>query len=179
MGTLNEYKEVLPSVQFIPGQNPTASRIISNMKKPMDLFKLFFTDELVKKIICETNNYAKKKLEGKTLSANSIWRSWRNMENAEFWAFIAVIINMGTMPLANLQEYWSRNNVSYIPFHSETFTGDRFSQIFWMLHLTTIPTRNTNPRTRLQRVSCFLDYINSNSWIILYRAKKYVWTRRW
>lgn len=30
-----------------------------------------------------------------------------------------------------------------------------------MLHLTTIPTRNTNPRTRLQRVSCFLDCINS------------------
>lgn len=30
-----------------------------------------------------------------------------------------------------------------------------------MLHLTTIPTRNTNSRTRLQRVSCFLDYINS------------------
>ena len=88
MGTLNEYKEVPPSVQFIPGQNPTASRIISNMKKPMDLFKLFFTDELVKKIICETNNYAKKKLEGKTLSTNSIWRSWHDVENAGFWALL-------------------------------------------------------------------------------------------
>ncbi|XP_017796993.1 PREDICTED: piggyBac transposable element-derived protein 4-like [Habropoda laboriosa] len=68
---------------------------------------------------------------------------------------------MGTMQLANLQEYWSRNNVSYIPFYSETFTRDRFSQIFWMLHLKTISTDNTNPRTRLQRVSGFLDYINS------------------
>ncbi|CAK9813107.1 PiggyBac transposable element-derived protein 4 [Anthophora plagiata] len=68
---------------------------------------------------------------------------------------------MGTMPLANLQEYWSRNVVSYIPFYSDTFTRDRFSQIFWMLHLETIPTRNTNPRTRLQRVSYFLDYVNS------------------
>lgn len=30
-----------------------------------------------------------------------------------------------------------------------------------MLHLKTISTSNTTPRTRLQRVSCFLDYINS------------------
>ncbi|XP_033326115.2 piggyBac transposable element-derived protein 4 [Megalopta genalis] len=156
-----EYEEVPPSVQFIPGQNLTASRIASDIKEPIDFFKLFFTDELVEKIIRETNNYAKKKLEGKTLSTNSIWRSWRDVENVEFWAFIAVVINMGTMPLANLQEYWSRNNVSYIPFYSETFTRDRFSQIFWMLRLTTIPTRSANPRTRLQRVSCFLDYINS------------------
>lgn len=29
-----------------------------------------------------------------------------------------------------------------------------------MFHLQTNATRNTNPRTRLQRVSCFLDYIN-------------------
>ncbi|KAL2719344.1 piggyBac transposable element-derived protein 4-like [Vespula squamosa] len=99
-------------------------------------------------------------IEGRTLSANSIWRSWRDVENAEFWAFIVVIINMDTMPLTNLQEYWSRDNVSYIPFYPETFTRDRFNQVFWMLHLTTIPTNNTNPRSRLQQVSCFLDYIN-------------------
>ncbi|XP_012270287.1 piggyBac transposable element-derived protein 4-like [Orussus abietinus] len=65
------------------------------------------------------------------------------------------------MPLANLQEYWSRNIARYIPFYSDTFTRDRFSQIFWILHLKTMSTRNTNPTTRLQRVSCFLDYINS------------------
>ena len=76
------------------------------------------------------------------------------------WAFIGVIINMGTMPLANLKEYWSRN-VSYIPFYSNKFTRDRFNQIFWMLHLKTIPTQDAGPRTRLQLVGCFLDYINS------------------
>ncbi|CAK9816518.1 PiggyBac transposable element-derived protein 4 [Anthophora quadrimaculata] len=100
-------------------------------------------------------------MEEKTLSASSIWRSWRDVTNEEFWAFLAVVINMGTMPLANLQEYWSKNDVSYIPFYPETFTRDRFSQIFWMLHLETLPTHTTNPRTRLQRVSCFLDYLNS------------------
>lgn len=107
----------------------------------------------------ETNNYAAKKLEGKTLSPNSIWKTWHDVTNEEFWAFIGVIIDMGTMPLANLQEYWSRNNVSYIPFYSNTFTRDIFNQIFWMFHLKTVSTQN--PRTRLQLVSCFLEYVNS------------------
>ncbi|XP_068626871.1 17-beta-hydroxysteroid dehydrogenase 13-like isoform X1 [Battus philenor] len=74
-------------------------------------------------------------------------------ENQRRVLSVSVVINMGTMPLANLQEYWSRNVVNYIPFYSDTFTRDRFSQIFWMLHLETIPTRNTNPRTRLQRIT--------------------------
>ncbi|KAL6417933.1 hypothetical protein ACFW04_012437 [Cataglyphis niger] len=125
---VENYEEVPSNGQFIPGQNPTATRIVSDLKQPIDFFKLFFTNDLVKKI---------------------------------FWAFLAVVINMGTMSLANLQEYWSRSVVSYIAFYSDTFTRDRFSQIFWMLHLETIPTRKTNPRTRLQRVSCFLDYLNS------------------
>ncbi|KAL6417866.1 hypothetical protein ACFW04_012481 [Cataglyphis niger] len=144
-----DYEEVPSNGQFIPGQNPTATRIVSDLKQPIDFFKLFFTNDLVKKIVW------------KTLSVNSIWRSWRDVTNEEFWAFLAVVINMGTMSLANLQEYWSRSVVSYIAFYSDTFTRDRFSQIFWMLHLETIPTRKTNPRTRLQRVSCFLDYLNS------------------
>ncbi|KAL2723600.1 piggyBac transposable element-derived protein 4-like [Vespula maculifrons] len=88
-----------------------------------------------------------RKLEGKTLSSNSIWRSWRDVTNEEFWAFITIIIDISIMQLANLQEYRSRNNVSYIPFYIETFTRDRFSQIFWMLYLKIISPDNTNPRT--------------------------------
>lgn len=116
---------------------------------------------MVNEIVIETNNYATKKLEGKTLSPYSIWRNWRNVTIEEMWAFIGVIINMGTMPLANLQEYWSRNDVSYIPFYSNKFTRNRFNQIFWMLRLKTIQRQDAGPRTRLQLVGCFLDYINS------------------
>nr|KAF7392485.1 hypothetical protein H0235_017484 [Vespula pensylvanica] len=109
--------------------------------------RLFFINRFVKEIVSGTNNYAKKKLEGKTLSSNSIWRSWRDVTNEGFWAFITIIIDISIMQLANLQEYRSRNNVSYIPFYTETFTRDKFSQIFWMLHLKIISPDNTNPRT--------------------------------
>ncbi|KAI4476311.1 hypothetical protein M0802_014890 [Mischocyttarus mexicanus] len=58
-----DYDEVPSNVQFIPGQNPTATRIVSYLKQPIDFFNLFFTNDLVKKIVCETNKYAKKKIE--------------------------------------------------------------------------------------------------------------------
>ena len=129
------------------------------MKEPLDFLKLFFTDELISEIVRETNYYTTRKLEGKTLSSRSIWRTWYDVTIEKFWTFIALIINMGTMPLANIQEYWSRNNVSHIPFYPNT--RDRFNQIFWMFHLKTISSQNTEPRIHLQLVSCFLDYINS------------------
>ncbi|XP_020296777.1 piggyBac transposable element-derived protein 4-like [Pseudomyrmex gracilis] len=156
-----ESEEIPQRIPFIAGNNPAGPHILADTKEPLAFFKLFFTDELINEVVTETNNYARRKLENKTLSLYSIWRTWKNVTTEEMWAFIGVIINMGTMPLANLQEYWSRNDVSYIPFYSNKFTRDRFSQIFWMLHLKTIPTRDASPRTQLQLVSCFLEYINS------------------
>ena len=157
----NGSKKIPSRIQFIAGNTPAGPHVPSDKKEPLDFFKLFFTNELVSEIVIETNNYAEKKLEGKILSSHSIWRNWRNVTIEEMWSFFGVIINMGTMPLANLQEYWSTNNVSYIPFYPNKFTRDRFNQIFWMLHLKTLPAQRTHPRIRLQLVSGFLEYINS------------------
>ncbi|CAK9816388.1 PiggyBac transposable element-derived protein 4 [Anthophora quadrimaculata] len=155
-----ESEEIPTRIPFVSGERQVGPHVFAHIKEPIDFFKLFFTEELVTDIVRETNNNAAKKVEGKTLSSRSIWRSWYDVTVTEFWAFIGVIINMGTMPLANIQEYWSKNDNSYIPFYSDTFTRDRFCQIFWRLHLKTIPLQNTNPRTRLLLVSGFLEYIN-------------------
>ncbi|CAK9810836.1 PiggyBac transposable element-derived protein 4 [Anthophora plagiata] len=125
-----ESEEITSRIPFIAGDTTAGPHVPPDKKEPLDFFELFVTNELVNEIVIETNNYATKKLEGKTLSPYSIWRNWRNVTLEEMWAFIGVIINMGTMPLANLQEYWSRNDISYIPFYSNKFTRDRFNQIF-------------------------------------------------
>lgn len=83
------------------------------------------------------------------------------VDTDEFWAFIGVILNMGTMPLANIQEYWSTRNNSRIPFFSSEFTRARFQQIFWMLHQKTPDSGSTDLNTRIQRVSIFLEYLDS------------------
>lgn len=138
-------------------------QISNNIKEPLDFFRLYFTDTLIDSIIKETNDYANSKLRGKQLSKRSIWNTWSDVNRKEFLAFIGVILNMGTMPVANLQEYWSTKFTSKIPFYSDIFTRDRFQQIFWMLHLQkNAPVgRNTCIRTRIQKANNFLQYINS------------------
>jgi hypothetical protein len=48
-----------------------------------------------------------------------------------------------------------------VPFFGEVFTRKRFLQIFWMLHLETVSTSDQSLRTRTQKVSNFLKYIDA------------------
>ncbi|XP_017792479.1 PREDICTED: piggyBac transposable element-derived protein 4-like, partial [Habropoda laboriosa] len=144
----------------------------SNVKEPIDYFTLYFTEELVDSIIKETNNYANEEIRKKQLSRKSTWHKWYDITKEEFLAFIAVILNMGLIQLPNMQEYWSTASNSRIPFFPETFTKARFMQIFWMLHLKKPTPRNASIRTRIQKVSNYLEHIDGKfrQYFIPYKA---------
>lgn len=75
-------------------------------------------------------------------------------------AFLGVVINMGLIEVPELQDYWSKSFHSNIPFIDKILSR-RFMQIFWTLHLETIPTGNQGPITRTEKVKNFLIYIES------------------
>ncbi|CAK9809212.1 PiggyBac transposable element-derived protein 4 [Anthophora quadrimaculata] len=160
---VSEVDNIPSSMDFDISPRIAGPQISNDIKKPLDFFRLYFTDALIDSIIKETNDYANSKLRGMQLSRRSIWNTWSDVNRKEFLAFIGVILNMGTMPVANLQEYWSTKFTSKIPFFSDVFTRDRFLQIFWMLHLhkNAPEGRNTCLRTRIQKANNFLQYINS------------------
>ena len=149
-------------------------QISNDIKEPLDFFRLYFTDALIDSIIKETNDYANSKLRGMQLSKRSIWNTWSDVNWKEFLAFIGVILNMGTMPVANLQEYWCTKFTSKIPFFSDVFTRDRFLQIFWMLHLhkNAPEGRNTCLRTR-KRLITFYNTSTQNFLNILYLISRF------
>ena len=49
--------------------------------------------------------------------------------------FLAVILNMGIIQLANLKDYWSTNHTTNLPFFRSVFSRDRFFQIFGVLYV--------------------------------------------
>ncbi|CAL7937389.1 unnamed protein product [Xylocopa violacea] len=77
----------------------------------------FFTDELIRKIVEETNRYANHMVTPK-----------------EMPAFLGIILLMETMPLSSLKDYWTSDEKCRIPYFAEIFRRDRFLQVFWMLH---------------------------------------------
>ncbi|KAI4481598.1 hypothetical protein M0802_013908 [Mischocyttarus mexicanus] len=74
---------------------------------------------------------------------------------------IVQLIQYFKLFFTNELEYWSVMENSRIPFFSKIFTRKRFMQIFWMLHLKSPDPAKNDIRTRIQRASNFLEYINS------------------
>lgn len=64
----HESKEIPPRIKFIPDERSAGPQVSSEVREPLNFFYMFFTEELVDRIIIDTNNYAAKKLEGKALS---------------------------------------------------------------------------------------------------------------
>lgn len=82
-----------------------------------------------------TNAYAEKKLSTRTISNRSLYKKWSPVTLDEMKGFIAVILNMGIVQLANLKDYWSTDNTTNFPFFRSVFSRDRFFQIFGMLYV--------------------------------------------
>lgn len=129
-----------------------------NVKEPIDFFTLYYTGDLVNSIIQETNKHAKEKIENNQHSIKC--DKWCDITKEEFLAFLAVILNMGTIHLPKLEEYWSTAATCRTPFFPETLTRDRFNQIFWTLRLKEPTLENATIGTRIQKVSSYLEYID-------------------
>ena len=66
---------------------------------------------------------------------------------------------MGTITVRHLQEYWSQNFNAEILIFSAIFRRERFLQIFWMLHLHETDPNDQSLRSRVQKVSHHLDFL--------------------
>lgn len=75
-------------------------------------------------------------------------------------AFFGVILNMGTIYLSDIKDYFSKDFTCNMPFFAKIFKRERFFQIFWMLHLHQNLNNNNYPITRFSKVKNFLDYID-------------------
>ncbi|TBU20600.1 transposase IS4 [Hamiltosporidium tvaerminnensis] len=145
---------------FISGVRNEGPQISVDCTKPLDFFKLFFTDELIEKIVTETNRYARNKITQKRLSKRSTWHSWVDVTVEEFRAFLGVVLNAGTITLANIQEYWTKNFNAKKPFFGNILRRERFLQIFWMLHLNKNNPNDKSLRARTQKVRDYLDFLD-------------------
>ena len=113
---------------------------------------------MIKKIVDETNRYANNKIQGKHLSKR---HTWTYVTTKEMRAFLGIILLMETILLPNLKDYWTTDHKCRILYFAEIFRRDRFLQIFWMLHKNENSEGTRNMRTRTQKISNFLDYIDS------------------
>ncbi|XP_070573801.1 piggyBac transposable element-derived protein 4-like [Ptychodera flava] len=107
--------------------------------RPLDFFKLFFSDADYENIAEETNRYAASRisvLEDRGLLATySRFRKWENGNKADIKVFLALCTAMGLVEKRDLETYWSTDQVLQTPGFREIMSRDRFEMILEMLHL--------------------------------------------
>ena len=168
-----------PSIKFIPHRpegpqfDGLTRQTKANLVHPIDLFKLFFTAELISDICKFTNKYAIAHIH-EFVSYGDKHGTWSNHVDAEeMYAFIGLLIFMGLHRLPNLNCYWSNAWASYNPVPHQFGTRLRFESILQFLHVVDYEKENRETEGRLTKVKHLLDYIRDKC-MTLFQPSEYV-----
>ena len=126
---------------------------------PFKLFTLFFTDYLLRDIVCETNRYAEQCM-AQPPKRGEQHLPWSALTVPECRTWLGLLMSMGVVQkIGRLPDYWSRHAATYTPFFSNTMPCRRFLQILRYLHFIDNESDNTDKTLRTWKVQRVLDYL--------------------
>lgn len=132
--------------------------------RPIDYFRLFFTESLLGIFVTETNRYANQVIQSlPETSPRSRKNDWIPVSLNEMMAFIAVIINMGVVRKPTIPSYWSKSESLATPWFGKMFKRNRFQLILSFFHIvdnSTLPTVNQPDYDGAQKFQPLVDHCN-------------------
>ena len=125
---------------------------------PLEVFDLFFSPDLMEKIVKESNAYAK------IAMGDEKYEKWSKIIVDELKAFLGFSVLMGINHLPSLNDYWSRDpHLRYAPV-ADRITRDRFREISRYLHFVdndTLVPRGEDGHDRLGKVRPLIDHLST------------------
>ena len=125
----------LPDFEPLPIKNKNTygkPNLPSNVDNsdPLQLFKLFFTDEILDQLVEYTNRNAELHQTPEDETPKGRPRKWKPTSRAELHAYLAVLIHMGLHIESSTEEYWHKDFSSGSMHIIRNFIRlDRFRQI--------------------------------------------------
>ncbi|XP_059060598.1 piggyBac transposable element-derived protein 4-like [Achroia grisella] len=129
-------------------------------KTPIDIYRLFLTDEIIDKIVRDTNNYATKYFEDNqdNVKAKSRLKAWKPTDDEEIRKFFGVILVMGLNTVPHINDYWSKKSIYRNEYICSTISRDRFLIIFRFWHFCDESIDNTGDK--LYKIRQIHDMLN-------------------
>ena len=158
-----------------PNAGPTID--LDQNTKPIDIFKLFFTDEIISNIADWTNrNYARKR----RLHPNKHRGKWTDTNPDEIRAALAVFIIMNDMIIVpRFDRYFTSDDSKWflhIPGVPHIFTRDRFRQLKRYMHFCDPDEELLQPENRdydrLHKIRPLVSYLQDKFESVYYPSKK-------
>ena len=119
--------------------------------KPIEIFRLFFTEKIVETIVYESNSYAK------LCMGEEMFTKWDKITRQELEAYFGFMILMGLVPLPSYHDYWRKMN-----FFNTTQWQTEYHEIsFLKYHVnnSTISSSYSENYDRLCKVHTILEYL--------------------
>lgn len=128
--------------------------ISDNIQLPSQIFLLFFSDDLIDKIVDQTNLYSEQ-----------LQKSFNKTTKEEILKFFAINIMMGIKRLPAVRDYWSSNPQLNDSFISSIMPLNRFFSLLSCLHLndnSIAPNRNEPGFDKLYKIRPMLTELSKN-----------------
>ena len=115
---------------------------------PSEYFRAFFDDELMQKIVEETNNYQQQN------PAPSVEKTaaWYNTNVEELYIFFATPILMGLNQKSRIKDYSPTDKLITTPIFGELFTRNRYLSVLRFLHFADNSTEEEGKLRKIQPI---------------------------
>lgn len=146
---LNFDESTLESVTNIPIRN----------KLPAEIYNLFVSDDIVDKIVEETNKYAEKCLLETEMTAKSRSKAWKPTDANEMRQFFSVILTMGLNKVPHFHDYWSKKCIYRNEYICSLMGRDRFILLLKFWHFS---DERNDTGDRLYKIRQILNMLNNH-----------------
>nr|XP_046216191.1 piggyBac transposable element-derived protein 4-like isoform X1 [Oncorhynchus gorbuscha] len=115
---------------FEPARTPGPQLDTSKNYTVLELFQLFFSNDVVDTLCSNTNKNAKRRQE------HGIKEPWKPVSVEEMYKYLSIVIYMGLLNVHTVSDYWNRNRIYCLPFCCTVMTMTRFRAITYSLHMS-------------------------------------------
>ena len=136
----------------------------TDCNNPFALYKLFFTDYILEKIVEETNKYAAQCINSSSSTSRMHQQAWQPVSKNEVNTFIGILLIMGVVPLPEIRLYWSAKEMYANRRIKNVMKRDRFLSIPKFLHFSNNTIARNKDRLNKIRdiVEAFVDTFRSS-----------------
>lgn len=143
-----------------PGPRSAAGTLTSD--NPTDFVELFLTDELLEKIVVQTNLYMQQFLRsGVDIAPQSAVYRWKPTTLSEMKKFLGLYFLTGVIRKPELAAYWATDEMMATPFFSKVISSKQFLLIWRFLHFNDNQARPADCTDKLYKVRPVLDYLTT------------------
>ncbi|KAI8424674.1 hypothetical protein MSG28_006630, partial [Choristoneura fumiferana] len=104
-------------------------------KTPTEYYELFVTEEIINKMVLETNNYAQMYFinNQRGIKRKSRVKAWTSTDPEEMKRFLGILMVMGLVKVPHINDYWSKKSIYRNEYIVSIMKRDRFLLLlkFW------------------------------------------------